>query len=194
MARHAQNTLWGKHHGRGSNRISAVVAPWAGTFIVLQGHVVKVTRLARLQVDPPEDFTWTSDRDNPRKMAGFTTDVNVRIMGDLLIVPTMANQTGGPFPPAMAKLCGLRVTHKTGLPAMRAGAICLQVNRRESPKSGEFVVPMTFEAKRRNLLGSVRICRFNQAMTNHASLIGKRQCGQGCFFYMADAALQADGL
>jgi len=110
------------------------------------------------------------------------------------LAPVVAGQACGPFLPAMAELSGLRMAGKTGLPAVRGGAVCLRVNCRESIKSGAFGVPVAFEAKRGNLLRSGGIVCLQQAMTLHASFISRRQCGQDCLRCMADAALQADWL
>jgi hypothetical protein len=155
------------------------MAPPAGTFIVLQGHVVKLARLVRFQLDSPENSAGfdSYDRGNPRKVAGFATDPYVGVMGDFFIVPVVAGLTCGQIPPPMAEPGGLRMAGKTRLPAVRGGAICLQVDCRESKKSGVFVVPVAFEAKRGNLVRCVSASSYHRAMANHAPLIGGGQCG-----------------
>jgi len=91
------------------------MAALAGTFIALEGHVVKFTRPVQLPVNLPEDFAGfePSGRDDPGKVAGFTTDIQMCVMSDLCIMPLVAAQTRGPFLPGMAKLRGFRVAGKT---------------------------------------------------------------------------------
>lgn len=157
---------------------------------------MNVARLARFSVYPPEHRAafGISDRRNPRKVAGFTTDPHMRVVRHFLIVPVMAGQAAGTFLSGMSKLGRLRMAGKTRLRSMRGGAVCLNIYYRQGRRSRSLTISVAFEAERGNLPDSVLICGLNPAMASHAIFIGWGQCRQCSPCSMADAALAFDRL
>ncbi len=76
---------------------------------------MEVTRGTRLTVNPPAnlgDLGWFH-RNDPGKVASFATDIQMRVMSNLLIMPVVAVQAGRHLLPGMPELGGLRVTVET---------------------------------------------------------------------------------